>query len=509
MQDAFTKYAKFAFSELNKDKNMQSTIPLRVINVGSEGLRAKIKQIEQHEAFFKLTKETRVAYGNGYHKYGNEKSSFHQEIWVGALQNFFRRSGFYLNCFEGISFDPEKLFNLYCQSFSRKEMQITYLAPIASVELDIGKEVVEFNGFTIRQFSELDKNSWQALNRVNEVFYPGAVIDLDDALNKRLIADYSFLIKVVSSPIPRLVKDNDFFNLAEMERHRVEFSNYSEIEDALKQMVLFDWESQFFDNGIGFDVPLIFNFDDNLLGHPRFAPDLSFLATVPDIWVDPLSGEEIEKEKVPFLFYLTPKETHELRQFLKSIGKTLASLKRKGPGWEFIEVALGFLLKAFFSKGIEQLLWHITVIESLLGEKVDELNTKLSERLSRIWGDTSTGICFKKLYDYRCDLVHGNKKVLRNEIHEDQLKEARVLARGTVCWFINYLSYLLDSNKSPKRSNVLKIIDGDEANNDSLTDVFACLPENFPSIRKWLGLREEHAQKFSNKENFSSDKNRQ
>lgn len=493
MQDAFTRYAEFAFLELNKDEKMQSTTPLRVINVRGEDLRGKIKQIEQHEAFFKLTKETRITYGNGYHKYGSEKSSYHQEIWADALRNFFRRSEFYLNCFEGIPYDPEELFNLYCQSFSRKEMQITYLALIASVELDFREEVLEFCGFSIRRFSEEDKNSWQAKNRVNEVFYPRAVIDLDDALKKRLIANYSFLKKVVSSPIPRLVKDNDYFPWDEMERHRVEFSNYSEIEDALKLMVLFDWESQFFDNGIGFDVPVIFKFDDNLLGHPRFAPDLSVLTTEPDIWIDQSSGEEIEKEKVPFLFYLTPKETHELRLFLESIGGSLASLARKGPGWEFIEVALGFLLKAFFSKGVEQLLWHITVIESLLGEKVDELTTKLAERLSRIWGDTSTGICFKKLYDYRCDLVHGNKKVLSNKIHEDQLKEARVLARGTVCWFINYLAYLLDSNKSPKRSNVLKIIDGDEANNEPLKDVLACLPGNFPDIREWLGLRKEHA----------------
>lgn len=488
-QDALTRYAEFAFSVLNKDKKEQrSTLP-RVITVRNEDLREKIKKIEQHEAFYQLVKETRTVYGNGYHEYGEEKLRSHQELWAGALRNFFRRSGFYLNCFDGILYDPEEIFNLYCQSFSRKEMQITYLAPIGSVELDFGEEVLQFDDFSIRQFSEEDKKRWMAKNRVNDVFYPGAAIDLEEALDKRLIADYSFLEYVAASPIPQLVKDNDFFPWAGMVQHQVVFSSYSEIEDALKRMVLFDWESQFFDSGIGFDIPVLFKFDDNLLGYPSFAPDLSVLTTEPDIWVDSRSGEEIERERVPFLFHHTPKETLELRLFLESIGGSLASLKRKGRGWEFIEVALGFLLKAFFSKGVEQLLWHITVIESLLGEKVDGLTNKLAERLSRIWGDTSTGICFKKLYDYRCDLVHGNEKVLNNKIHEDQLKEARVLARGTLCWFINYLAYLLDSNKSPKRSNVLKVIDGDAANNETLQNVAACLPADFPDVREWLCLR--------------------
>jgi len=491
-REALTQYTEFAFSELSKAKKKQSSTFLSVVTTRNEYLRERIKQIEQHEAFCQLAKETRSAYGNGYHEYGSEKSRSHQEIWAGALRNFFRRSEFYLNCFERIPYDPEEIFDLYYQSFSRKEMKITYLATIASVELDFEKGALRFEDFSIRRFSEEDKKRWQANNRVNEVFYPRAAIDLEDALETRLIADYSFLEKVVSSPIPRLVKDNDYFPWPEMEQHQVVFSNHSELEDVLKKLVLFDWESQFFDSGIGFDVPALFKLDDNLLGHPSFAPDLSILTTEPDIWIDPQSGEEIEREKVPFLFYHTSKETDELRLFLESIGGILASLKRKGRGWEFIEVALGFLLKAFFSKGVEQLLWHITVIESLLGENVVGLTDKLAERLSRIWGEGSTGTCFRELYDYRCNLVHGNEEVLNNKINEDQLKEARNLARGTLSWFINYLCHLLNSNKSPKRSKVLKVIDGDISGNVYLQSVADCLPPEFPVVRKWLCLRKDY-----------------
>ena len=271
-----------------------------------------------------------------------------------------------------------------------------------------------------------------------------------------------------------------------MEQHQVVFSNHSEIENALKRMVLFDWESQFFESGIGFDIPVIFKFDDNLIGYPSFAPDLSVLTTETYVWADSRLDEEIERERVPFLFHHTPEETLALRLFLETTGSALASLKNKRRGWEFIEVALGFLVKGFFSKGFAQLLWHITVIESLLGEKSEGLAQKLSERLSRIWGETSTGICFKKLYDYRCDLVHGNREVLSHTIHEDQLKEARVLARGTLCWFINYLACLLDSNMYPKRSNVLKIIDDVASTNQNVANI---LPEDFPQVRAWLCIR--------------------
>ena len=71
-RDALTRYVEFAFSELNKDEKKQSTTLLRVINVRNKNLRERIKQIEQHEAFYQLEKETRTAYGNGYHEYGDE-----------------------------------------------------------------------------------------------------------------------------------------------------------------------------------------------------------------------------------------------------------------------------------------------------------------------------------------------------------------------------------------------------------------------------------------------------
>jgi hypothetical protein len=36
------------------------------------------------------------------------------------------------------------------------------------------------------------------------------------------------------------------------------------------------------------------------------------------------------------------------------------------PEWDFLNHALGYLVKAYFSDGLEQLLWHMTVLDALL-----------------------------------------------------------------------------------------------------------------------------------------------
>ncbi len=46
------------------------------------------------------------------------------------------------------------------------------------------------------------------------------------------------------------------------------------------------------------------------------------------------------------------------------------------------------LVKAFFAEGLEQLLWHITAIDALLGEDASGLKEKLARRTASILGKT-------------------------------------------------------------------------------------------------------------------------
>ena len=77
---------------------------------------------------------------------------------------------------------------------------------------------------------------------------------------------------------------------------------------------------------------------------------------------------------------------------------------------------MGYFVKAFFTdsfeKGLEQLLWNITALEALLGEKNDDLTESLARRISTILGTTKKEKKkikkqFKELYNFRCALVHG------------------------------------------------------------------------------------------------------
>jgi hypothetical protein len=64
---------------------------------------------------------------------------------------------------------------LLCQAFERREIQITYLAPLSYV--DCGEESMDFGKFQIKRFMREEREEkFRRLNRINEIFYPWAVI---------------------------------------------------------------------------------------------------------------------------------------------------------------------------------------------------------------------------------------------------------------------------------------------------------------------------------------------
>ena len=68
------------------------------------------------------------------------------------------------------------------------------------------------------------------------------------------------------------------------------------------------------------------------------------------------------------LISLDKQETESLIEFVKRTHENLQKLDFEKSGWHFFETALDMFVKAFFAEGLEQLLWHITTIEALLGE---------------------------------------------------------------------------------------------------------------------------------------------
>lgn len=178
--------------------------------------------------------------------------------------------------------------------------------------------------------------------------------------------------------------------------------------------------------------------------------------------------------------------------FTRSINDVLARLMAHSE-WRFLDIALGFLIKAFFSEGLQQLLWHISVVESLLGEKKEGITELLSRRVACILGKTrkeraSVYKSFKKLYDFRSDLVHGNRELLKaNKIYVGHLREARHVARETLLWFVHCLDHVdsrfIESpcnHGLPKREDILSMLDMDTGSRARVEWLFNNLFSGFP-----------------------------
>jgi hypothetical protein len=141
------------------------------------------------------------------------------------------------------------------------------------------------------------------------------------------------------------------------------------------------------------------------------------------------------------------------------------------------------------------MLWHITSLEALLGEKGIDLTKKLSQRIASILGSNEKQReiiikRFKKLYNFRSELVHG--KSFSKQIYIGHLADARDLSRQTIIWFINYLSMIKEElpkitgqEKMPKREEILKIMDMDRSIRINL-DLLKSLPNDFPYVKEWI-----------------------
>jgi hypothetical protein len=143
-----------------------------------------------------------------------------------------------------------------------------------------------------------------------------------------------------------------------------------------------------------------------------------------------------------------------------------------------MKIAFKYLYTAFFindlSKATEQLLWHITTIEALLGEEGEGITSKLKHRLANILGKDYKGgrkkvkELFYKIYKMRCNLVHG--RGYGEDISIDYLYEARNLARKACIWFIIYLNIIINKDcykvAKPTREDILTLIDSNRWQDD-------------------------------------------
>jgi hypothetical protein len=159
---------------------------IRPVQFHREELRTSVGQLENQAEFRQLVATARSLFAGDYHQR-------HEWGWEHAVASFFRRSGCYVDIFDGKSISVDDAFQLFCQDFERREIQITYLVPLSYV--DFGEESMDFGKFQIRRFIQKElEEKFRRLNRINEAFYPWAVIDVKEAIEVKMLDVYWFIV---------------------------------------------------------------------------------------------------------------------------------------------------------------------------------------------------------------------------------------------------------------------------------------------------------------------------
>ena len=462
-------------------------------------LRHLVDQLEKRPEFNALVRETLSAFrSDDWH------SAKSESWWRDPIRQFFCRTGYYTNTFAG-SDKPCDLFQRYEAAFQHRSVQTTYLAPLEFVNFPKDSQL-KFSGFEILKF---DRNKLDKIvgNEVNRVFYQKAEVDTS------ILQEYWFIVVKTEEKVQRL--GHLYYSASDVaaaeDRVYLEYTRFPPaIERVLARLVLFDWVGDPEDPStysgqncypFGFNIPFVIRVDDNDLGRPQSAPDCSKLITTP-------GGNEGENE-IPFvIFDLKKSRAVTFEQHIQRADECLRHLEKKkydtklpyldtlDTRWPFLKVAMGNLIKAFFTEELEQLLWHITALEALLGEERG-IRRSIAKRSAAIVGTTKKERTrlkkqFENLYDLRCDLVHGNQ--FEKDIHRKQLFEARMMALRIMIWFVNYLGEITARIKQgswkgdvPDREDLLVLLDRRIGNVDQkrLQAILGDLPTEFPSVPDW------------------------
>ncbi|MGO9265185.1 MAG: hypothetical protein ACLP1Y_07275 [Candidatus Acidiferrales bacterium] len=444
---------------------------------GTAALPDIILALEASAEFSTLVEETKRIYRGTRHG---------SRGWKESVGNWFRRSGVYERVVVEDLLDCAVVFQSYQEAFSREQNHVTYLAPIEYVSF--WNDRMDFGQFKIVRLSKVDlENIFQ--NRTRALFYKWAQMPTDDLLG------YWWLVaeeKERTPPIGKILVD-----LTSVGHARWAYTPHPDpTELALQALVFYpwlpDWGADDDFDWRGFEIPFVLRVDDGFRGSPFGPiPNTRMLAREPE--VDPDTGEEIG-DRPTIHFHFDKAETNDFEVFVKAESERLTRLRSFEWSKELIEAGLGFLVKAFFASGVEQLLWHITTIEALFGEDSGGITERLAQRVSRILGGTEAERkeirkSFRDLYDTRSELVHGTSTP--SDVQAGHLRTARQFARSVMLWFVRWIDEIVsktdgDLAQLPKRRDLLRFLDLEADGRNHIKWLAESMPPNFPRVLTWL-----------------------
>lgn len=489
LEKTFKNYVDFVWRNLKvqspkKDKSTSKSI-FRLISNRDWEIRQRVEQLAQGKEFSELVKNTQSTFakfkGMAEMISISHISYFNADLFLGydyywkvGVQNFFCKTGFYQKVVDGVNLNTKDLFDLLCAAFQKEETKTIYLAPMK--EVGFSSPIMNYGDFQIRKFTEIDlENIFN--NETNRIFYPEAFF------NNTILVDYWFITVEDREAIgDQIYEYTQYPPKGFVSPKYTSFSK--KLENALRSILLYDWKFNVRDDEIPhemdkFTIPFVLKNQDNLLTFPEKSKLLVELYG-PLRLRDYYPGPYLDHDK---------EETKAFKKVLKKNKRLIDNLGSNSTKLEYLNIAFGYMIKGFFSEGLEELVYNIIALEALLGEKGKEVGETLKRRLSAILGDTenerkNVRNKFGELYDFRCRLLHGSE--FKKPVYEDHLREARELIRKTLLWYLHCLNFFKSKPKAlPTHTDVLALIDLDKGYLPVIKGFLGSLPKNFPNVHNW------------------------
>jgi hypothetical protein len=341
------------------------------------------------------------------------------------------------------------------RAFSASTTTRRHLCP-----LDLADDLpaLSFGRTRIDRFSQSDLQALFNNHRLERV-YPGRSIDFTR------LAQLQWLVveeTVEIDPNPEVRAIPILFEL--MDRDLGAFDPLARRYPAAVEHALFglllapweDWANMIEVDWRGFRLPWVYTVDEDLVIQPMAPPDATALSFEPVIYHDGFGGE-IEDERPSVL----PLEVGISTASEGLIAETWRKLTASRGSELFQTPIEHFLVRAYLSSGIDELLAHMTVLEAALGEEADhdrklrpkpERNLSATDRMARkiagLLGDQKAADDYRALFKIRSLFVHGRAGL--STISTEQKVMARRLSRRVVNALLDHAAA-----GAPSRSHVL------------------------------------------------------
>lgn len=448
-------------------------------------LRTGVQALEQHETFRRLIAAAQSRWAGEFHKLPGPTCG--DSEWPMAVGNVLKRTGFYHAVLEG-DVDTAETEGRLDDAFSRREVPVTYLAPLEFVSFKTAE--FDFGNFAVKQFTRTELDALLEM-RTCRAFYPHATYETGMLHQCHFV---TVRTQAPSTQIGNPFHKSDFgITWSEVGKVPLKFSKFPQpLESALATLALFPWREDHWKYGGGggdlegaftFEVPFVIRIDDDILDWPRAAHDVRNLAD------DPNS----DGDRPLCLCYLDGDEETQFRQLVGATEKVIQLLG----GWNslprYLANAMGFILKACFSDRRDGILWNTVSIEALLGRNQESLTKSVGRRLE--WIGAISEAEFKKLYGERCALVHGSVDVAKERqaggkaARARDTKEARDAATRTALWFMNLEAAKIRISAGvavPTHDDMLDLLDFRPFTRDKFGEFIAAMPDGFPKIEHWV-----------------------